>query len=91
MTTDRQNIMADLSRQWLFVFMSILLHLANNPEFLCMVDTPEALKLANPPGRGLYKEGLSRVKKPINHISMARIRASIRIGVRKRDAFIYLL
>jgi hypothetical protein len=42
-------MIAGLYRPWLFVVMIVLLSLANNPEFLCMVETPEALDSANPP------------------------------------------
>jgi hypothetical protein len=40
-------MITDLYRPWLFVFRIVLLHVANNPAFLCMVETPEALELAN--------------------------------------------
>jgi hypothetical protein len=48
MAINRENMIADWYRQWLLVFMIVLLHLAENPEFLCMVETPEALESTNP-------------------------------------------
>jgi len=41
-------MITDLYRQWLFAFMIVLLSLANNPGFLCIVETPEALESSTP-------------------------------------------
>jgi hypothetical protein len=40
-------MITDLYRQWLLVFMIILVSLANNPVFMCIMATPEALESTN--------------------------------------------
>jgi hypothetical protein len=40
-------MIADLCRQWLLVFMIVLVSLAKNPIFMCIMATPEALESTN--------------------------------------------